>query len=139
LLLYLAGMDPDAETAFRWLLPAGEMERLLGYRDTVVPGPFRLDSPWIVVLSNLGWITEIAVAGLLLVPRTRGLAVPVGIGLMIGIEIVAREVVFGLLAVWLLCLFARRDWNRRLLPVYLALMAVLWGSRIGWLPEILWQ
>ncbi len=139
ILFYLVGLDPDAQTAGQLLLPAAELERLASYGDAPVQGPFLGDSLLVVALSNLAWMSEIAVAGLLLVPRTRAIGVPVGIAMMVGIEFIARELVFGLLMVSMICLFAERDWNRKLLPGYLVIMAIMVGVRLEWLPEILWQ
>ena len=139
LLAMLAGLDPDAYAALSWLLPAEEMARLTGYRQAAVPGPFLVDSGFFLLLSNLAWLSELLVAALLLVPRTRTLGALAGLATMLGIQLIARELVFGVLMAALLCLFAPRDWNRRLLPAYALLMLGMVGTRLGWLPELRWN
>jgi hypothetical protein len=90
----------------------------------------------LIVLSNLVYLAELACAALLLVPRTRLVGVVFGIGLMIGIELFAREVFFGLIQVMLVLLFAPSAWLRTLVPVFFASYAVLLLSDVGILPAM---
>ena len=138
-LAMLAGWSVDARTAFELLLSSEDMERLLSYQTAVPRGPYLVDSTFFLVLSNLAWLTELLVAVLLLVPRTRPVGVLVGLSTMIAIEFVAREFVFGLLMAALICLFARGDLNRRLLPIYLSIMVVMLGTHLEWLPAMRWN
>jgi hypothetical protein len=138
-LAMLAGWSANARTAFELLLPSEEMQRLLSYQTADPRGPYLVDSTFFLVLSNLAWMTELLAAALLLVPRTRPVGVLVALSTMVAIEFIARELVFGLLMAALICLFARADLNRRLLPAYLALMAVMLGTRLEWLPAMYWN
>ena len=69
---------------------------------------FRLDGPFVgnaalSILSNLVWIMEIGVGlALLSDTRFRHRAAIVGIGLLVAVEVVARESIFGILMVALL-------------------------------------
>ena len=116
-----------------------DMERLLSYQTVYPPGPYLVDSTFFLVLSNLAWLTELLVAVLLFIPRTRPVGVLAGLSTMIAIEFIAREFVFGLLMAALICLFARGDLNRRLLPIYLSIMVVMLGIRLEWLPAMRWN
>ncbi len=139
MLAYMAGFDPSSRTAFELLLTRQEMDRLLSFRAVETPGPFLVESTFFLVSSNLAWFSELLVAALLLMPRTRRLGILIGMLMMIGIVFVAREFVFGMLMAALLCLFTPGDLNRKLLPVYLAIMLVMLGTRLEWLPLIRWR
>jgi len=56
------------------------------------------------------------------------------IGLIVGIELGAVEIGFGLLFLNLLFLFVPGSWNRRLLPILAAGMLYAVGAAFGWLP-----
>ncbi len=116
---------------FGLLMPGEELTRLLA---TASPGPYAFHSPLALLVSNGVWLGEI-VAGLLLIPaRTRVLGALLGMGLLLGIELGARELMFGLLMTNMLCLYAPVSWSRRLLPASGAFYAVLGAATLGWLP-----
>jgi hypothetical protein len=77
------------------------------------PGPFRFESAAALFPSNSAWIVELAVAAMLLMRRLHALAVVVGLVSVMGIELVAREFLFGTLAVNMLMFFARAHVARR--------------------------
>jgi hypothetical protein len=116
---------------FAALLPPGELARLRG----LVDGPFLADAPALVAASNLTWVFEIAAVPLLLWPATRPAALAATLTFFVFVEAAARELMFGSVAVGLLLLFGRRNWNRLLLPAFLVLFAVLILVRFGGLPE----
>jgi hypothetical protein len=127
---------PRFQDGFRYLLSQAELERITRYAIAPGQGPFRLNGNALIVLSNLVYLAELACAALLLVPRTRLVGVVFGIGLMIGIELFAREVFFGLIQVMLVLLFAPSAWLRTLVPVFFASYAVLLLSDVGILPAM---
>jgi hypothetical protein len=117
---------------FGWLLPAGELERLRSYpRFLIGAGPYRVSSPPFVVAANGVWIAEIALAAGLLLRRTRELAALGALALVFAIQLAPREFMFALLYTSLLLLFLRGEWNRRLLPLFLALYAYLLAVLLG--------
>ena len=138
-LVLMAAQDLDLQTTFELILSKEDLARLRSYRGASVAGPFLVDSPLFVAISNLAWLTELALAALLLILRTRALGVLAGVVTMLVIEFVAREVVFGLQMTALICLAARRDLNRMLLPVYGSVMLYMLGSSLGWLPLVRWN
>jgi hypothetical protein len=104
-------------------------------RGEIGDGPYRVESAALLLVSNAVYLTEIALAALLFVRRTRWVAVLVVLALLVAIEIGAREVFFGLVFASALLTFPRADVNRRLLPVVAALLTALLLSRAGVLPE----
>lgn len=92
----------------------------LGHAVGPLPGPYRVHSLLFVALSNAVWIGELSLALALLSRRLRPIAVPLVLLLMVGILASSHEVFFDTLFANLLLLFARRDWNRKLLPITLA-------------------
>jgi hypothetical protein len=118
---------------FGWMIPADEIARLRAQpRFAPGAGPYRVASPLFVLVSNAVYLGEMAVAALLLLPRTRAFAAGVGIALVLVIQSAPREFMFALLYAQLLLLFVPGDWNRRLLPVFLFaygyLLAVVLGA-----------
>ena len=109
--------DPDFRWALGFLVPAAELERLVGLGVDVGAGPFRADAPGLVVVSNLTWILEIVLPLGLLVAATRRLAMVATIALFVAIQLGAREVFFGGVMVGLLLLFEPRDRVAPWLPV----------------------
>ena len=91
---------------FAWVLdlalPDAEFQAL----QTADPlGPMLLESAGGLLLSNAVYLSEIACAVLLLIPATRRLGLIASVLTVIGIEVVAREVGFGLMFVLMLLLF----------------------------------
>jgi hypothetical protein len=87
-------------------------------------GPFRSDSLWLLLGSNAVVAAELALPVLLLVRRTRALAIPAALALVLLIQIPARELGFALLFTNVLMLFAVADWNQRLAPLNYAVLAL---------------
>ena len=98
-------------------------------------GPFRLNGLVPTVLSNLVYVAELACAGLLLAPRTRLVGVAASLGLLVGIEVFAREVFFGSLQMTVVLLFAPTAWSRAV-PVFGAAYVLLLLSAAGVLPAV---
>ena len=113
---------------FVWVLPAWEFDAI---RSTALPGPYRFESWMGLAISNVTWIAEMCFSLLLLTERFRMLAVVGAAVLLVGIEIAARELMFGLLFLNLLLLYPRRDLNRRLLPAFGVAYALILWNRVG--------
>ena len=99
-------------------------------------GPYRLRGPVLLALSNAVWIGEIA-AGVALAAlrKHRDLAVGVALAVIVGLEIVARELMFGFFLANLVLLWTDRDWNRRAALPMALLYAVFVLSGVGILPD----
>ena len=136
LLLYSMGIE-GFRPVLQLLLPHDEFLRLSHYRLQAGDGPFLVSSPLIVVLSNTTYSVEIGLAALLLLRRTRPLAVIGGIVFLVGIEAAAREFFFGLIYINMLLLFLERDVNRRLVGVFGAVLVCLLLVRLKVLPELI--
>jgi hypothetical protein len=85
-----------------------------------MPGPYRVDSPLFVIVSNAIWIGEMTVPMALLWRRVRPVALVAAVLLMLGIVASSREFFFDTLFLNLLLLYARAPVNRTLLPVSIA-------------------
>lgn len=115
-------------------LSGDEYARLASLSPGRGAGPFRVDEPLFLALSNGAWLAELALAPLLLLHRTRR-AAAVGVVLfMLAIETAARELFFGMLMVSLALLYAPSDWNRAALPGLALLTGLLLAVSAGWLP-----
>jgi hypothetical protein len=136
LLLYSIGIE-----AFRPILqlpvPHNDFVPLSHYRFQAGDGPFLVSSFLVVILSNATHISEIGLAMLLLVRRTRQLAAIGAIVFMVCIESAAREFFFGLIYINMLLLFLERDVNRRLVGVFGAVLGCLLLIRLQVLPEFI--
>ena len=125
-LAYLTASLENYATALRWLFPDAEIDRLAALdRNTPGSGPFRVESFGFVALSNAIWLTELVQPVLLALACTRRWGVLLGIAMMLGMQLFAREVVFGTIAISMILLFARQDWLPRLLPLWIVLYAWL--------------
>lgn len=120
---------------FQWILSDEEFARLRSEALWSAGGPFRVDSAALLLVSNLSYLGEIAIALPLLWRRTRTAAAVAGIGLIVVIEAGAREVFFGSLMVNLLLLYLPANWNARALPAFVLLYSVLLATALGWLPD----
>lgn len=118
-----------------WLLPDAELARLARLRGEIGDGPYHVASPALLVLSNATWIAEIVLAPALVWVRTRAAAMVAALLLLLGIELVAREVFFGLVFASMILLFARRDLQTPARAVVALLVLLLFLSRLGVLPE----
>lgn len=123
-------------SVFRVLLPAAEYARLTAFTGAPGDGPYAVASPLVVAISNLTWIAEIGLAPLLLWPRTRRYAVLTAAGLIVAIEVAAREAFFGLLYVNLILTFLETRLATRLVAPAAALLAAMLLVRVGWLPPV---
>lgn len=141
---YLAtkiALFPHYRDFFAIFMPREGIERLVSYAPIRVgSGPFRVDSLMYLAIVNSVWIVEVLAGVLLVFRRTRVLGWLLGLLAIIGIEVVAREVFFGVLFVAILLAFLRRDFVRRLLPwavvFYAYLIAVHFFARsVDWIPE----
>lgn len=121
---------------FAVVLPESDLAALAGFANRVGDGPYRLQSWLGLALANLTYVSEILLPIGLMFRRTRTASVLLLLGLVLAIELAAREFFFGLLFTYGLLLFAQRDWNRRLLPSYLLLYAWLLSMRLHLLPPI---
>lgn len=117
------------------LLPADEMTRLSALTGEVGDGAYRVASLPFVAVSNLVYIAEMALAGLLVLPRTRTLAVAGALLFLIAVEVAARELFFGLLFANALLLFLDRGLHARLVPAFAASCFILLLVRLGALPS----
>ncbi len=116
------------------LLSADELARLHAYDPLDPSASYQVSSLLFVVAANGAWVGEMALGAGLLVARVRRVALVGAIVLVVGIEICAREVLFGVLFLQLLLLFARRPWNRATLPAVAAFYIYLLLMRAGVLP-----
>lgn len=120
---------------FAPIVSDAELARLRALPLAPGAGPFRVDEPLFLLVSNLAWIGELVLPCLLLVRRTRPFAIAATLVYIASIELAAREIFFGGLIVNLVLLFAARDLNRRALPWLIGLYLVALGSLVGWLPR----
>jgi hypothetical protein len=125
-LTFMAGSDERFGRAFAWLIPTDELARIAALdRRQTGAGPFRTDSPLLVLASNAVWLAELVLPAFLLRPRTRVLGALAGLALVLGVQLAALELGFALLFANLLLLFLPGRWNARALPVAVALLG--WG------------
>lgn len=118
-----------------WLLDPAELARLSTYRGQPGDGPYLVQSWRLLAVSNGTWLVELALAPLLVWWRTRRAAALLGLALIAGIELGAREVFFGLVFANAILLYLPGAWHRRAVPGVALLLAALMLSRVGVLPE----
>ena len=90
----------------------------------------------LLLLSNGTWIAELGLAPALVWRRTRPLAVVLALLLLAAIELVAREVFFGLVFASLILLFAQHDRQSTARWLVASALLLLALSRLGMLPEV---
>jgi hypothetical protein len=134
-LAFSLGESESFRPVLRPLLPAAEYERLVTLRGEVGDGPYLVASRLFIGLSNAVYLGEMALAALLLWPRTRALAAVAALTMLLLIEIAAREAFFGLVFANALLLFLPRDLNRRFVPVFAGILLALLLSRAGVIRE----
>ena len=132
LLTYMIAHEETFATMFGVLMPAGELERICALAAT--GGPYLTEWMPLVLMSNLVWIFEILAPAFLLYRPSRSMAAAATLLFVVAIELGARELFFGFIAINLTLLFLRGDWIRRLLPVYVLAFALLLLVEAG----ILW-
>lgn len=106
---------------FGLVLSDAELGRLVAMEGRIGTGPYHSTNPLFLAMSNAVWIGEMGLAALLLVSRTRKFAVWGALALLLGIELGAREVVFGCLFSFLVLMFHE---SRRSYALWPALAAV---------------
>ncbi|WP_148314545.1 hypothetical protein [Sorangium cellulosum] len=130
--MYLATrLDNDR---FQWLLrhvlQPEEFTSLHRALQAGSEGPFAFHSPAAIVFSNAVYLSELLVALLLVRERTRALGTALGVMVIAAIEVVAREITFGILALNLLMLFFPLPWRKAVaalsIVAYVALLAAQW-------------
>lgn len=120
---------------FGWMIPEAELARLQSIpRFMKGGGPYRVDSALFVLAANAVWIGEIAIAVGLLFRRTRQWAALAAIALVFVIQSAPREFLFAVLYTNLVLLSVRGEWNRRLLPVFVAFYVLVFAARLGAIP-----
>jgi len=131
---FLASILPSRSFAFvfGFVLPDAELQALLA---TPRSGPFAFESWPALLLSNGIYLGEMAAAVLLLLPATRLLGVALAILVIGGIEVGARELMFGTLMLNLLALYLPARFNVRLLPASAAAYALLLATRAWIAPD----
>jgi len=122
-----------------WLLPAEELQRLMSYNWDVGDGPYSVSSPLFVAVSNAVWLSEMVLAILLLPRATRAVACAATCCLIIAVEAVAREFLFGVEFLAAILLFAGTDMIRHIVKPVAVLLALLVLVRLGMLPEIVFR
>jgi len=137
-LAYLCTIAPRTRAGFELFVSSEELSRLVSYGTQAGSGPFVISSTIFKVISNSAWISEIMLGLLLLWRRVWPQAIVFGIFTVFVIEFIAREFIFGILMVSLLFLYCRQDVNRRLLPIFVVLLAYLAAVRLEWVPWLDW-
>lgn len=131
-LAFRIATDPGFARVFAAILPDAELVRLVALENRIGAGPFRAEAPLLIALSNLTWLAEMALGVGLLFERTRRLALVGSLGLLLAIQLAAREFFFAGLMVGALLLFEPRDRVSAFVPVagagYLAWLWVSWTS-----------
>jgi hypothetical protein len=136
LLAYSIGIEAF-KPILQLLLPHDDFVRLSQYHLQAGDGPYLVSSVLIVVLSNATYLIEMGLVPLLVLRRTRQLAVMGSIVFLAAIEAAAREFFFGLIYINMLLLFLERDLNRRLVGVFAVVLAGLLLIRMKVLPEVI--
>jgi hypothetical protein len=118
------------------LLPAGEADRLRALGDLAGAGPYLVESPMFLIVSNAVWVAEIGLVFLLVhsgAPRIAWISASLFVH---ATQHVAREFLFGIEFVAALALFARTDVVRRFVAPAAAILIALVLIRLGLLPEV---
>ena len=135
LLGYYVASNERFQAFFQYLLPAEEFARLQSVGGLAPgSGPYSVDSPLFLLISNSVYVFEMAAGVLLMVRRTRTLAAIGAILFVIMIELAARELTFGMLMINLLLLFAAGRWNLFTLPAFALAYAWLVAAAAGFVP-----
>jgi len=121
------------------LMPADELSRLMSYGADAGDGPYLVHSVVLVTTSNLVWVAEILLGCLLLFPATRRYAWVAASVLVVGLEVVAREMMFGVEFLAAILLFARTDVVRRFVVPAAIVLAVLVLMRLWVVPEMVFH
>jgi hypothetical protein len=121
---------------FQYVVSGEEMDRLrrlaAGAKDA---GVYRAQGMALLLASNASYLAELILPLMLLLRRTRALAVVATVVFLALVEAGAREVFFGVMFVNLVLLYSERNWVRMLLPVSITLYLVSVASQVGLLPH----
>ena len=119
---------------FAWIVPPGELNRLKAIGSPVLgAGTYTVDGTVFLALSNLVYVVEMSLAAGLLWRRTRVPAIWMTLGLIVVVEVGARELFLGLLFCNLVLVLHPRDVGRRLLPFVAAIYVLaLLSKLLGW-------
>ncbi len=115
---------------FELVLPEEEVARLVEMGAGFGTGPYETSSTLFLAMSNAVWIGEMGAAILLLFPKWRKLALFAGIALVLGIEVAARELVFGCVFTILLLIFYQGRNAIALWPAFAAVQILSVASRL---------
>ena len=138
-LAWMIGRGERFADLFAWVVPAAEVARLQGIDPFARgAGPYRLDQPLFVLLSNAVWIAEVVLPAGLIWRRTRTAAAVAALALVAALQFGAREIGFAIVFGNGLLLFAPASWHRRTLPVVAALLVLALLASAGLLPGRAW-
>jgi hypothetical protein len=102
-------------------------------------GPFLAASPSLALLSNAIWILELALAVLLIPRATRAFACVLTCAMILAVELVARELMFGVEFSAATLLFARGNVLRRTVLPFALLLCAAVLVRVGLLPDVVFH
>ena len=131
-LLVRVAMSPKFRMVFELILPEEEVARLVEMGGRFGTGPYETSNIFFLMMSNSVWIGEMAVGILLFFPKLRNAALLMGIALVGGIEVGARELVFGCLFTLLLLNFHQGRNAIVLWPLFAAIQMLSVASRLLW-------
>ena len=133
----MIGVDPRFKEFFRPLLAPEEHLRLVRqfWPGDLGFGPYGVRSPLVVTLSNLVWILEVLLPIGFLIPRLRRVAMVVSIAMLFVFALATRELFVGVLGTSLVLLYAGRDLNRRLFPVFVLFLLWVVLVTVGVIPR----
>jgi uncharacterized membrane protein YphA (DoxX/SURF4 family) len=107
--LLIGALQSDRFRALQLIVPRMEMNALRALSPSSAgSGPYHFESAPPLLLSNAVWMLELILPLLLLVPRLRRFAAISLLLLLLGIELFARELAFGLLSGGLIALWIER-------------------------------
>ena len=109
---------------------------MASYHRELGDGPYIVTSLPFRIVSNSVYVSEISIALLLFVRRTRRFGVIAAIVFLIGTEVIAREFFFVAMFANMILLFFPSDLNRKLIPVFLCLLVDMALVVFGVLPEM---
>jgi hypothetical protein len=104
-LAFVTAGKPKFSDFFGLVLSDAEFSRLVAMKGSIGTGPYSITEPLFLAMSNMVWIGEMAVGVLLLYKPTRRFAVWAAVALIAGIELGARELIFGSLFTYLVLMF----------------------------------
>jgi hypothetical protein len=137
-LAWSLGREPF-RLALRPLFSPAEFERLASLGGAVGDGPYSVTSLPLRVVSNVVWLSELALAALLFARRTRAAAAVAAFLFVVATEAVARELMFGVEFAAAMALFARSDLIRRLVLPAAVVLALLVLARGGVIPGMVFH